>query len=81
MAQPLHEDNEARERAFEQVADVLLTVEHSLARARKAHRALQKSGADRNAELAMGDAVASLERTRKRLQQDALLAGNEVRLL
>lgn len=71
----------ARERAMGEVSDVLLNVEHALSRARRGLKVVVKDGADRNAELALVDAIADLERTRKRLMQDTYFAGDRVRLL
>lgn len=44
-------DQAAHERAAAQVSDVLLTLEHALARAKKGLAQVKKDGADRNAEL------------------------------
>lgn len=74
-------DEVARERAMGEVSDVLLNVEHALARAKRAHKVVVKDGADRNAELALRDAIADLDRIRKRLMQDTYFAGDRVRLL
>lgn len=71
----------AEERAAAQVSDVLLTLEHALARARKGLAAVRKDGVDRNAELALGDTVKELDRLRKRLLQDTYFAGDSVRLI
>lgn len=71
----------ARERAAAQVSDVLLTMEHALARAKKAYAVVTKDGADRNAELALADAVKELDRLRKRLTRDTYYAGDALRLI
>ncbi|MEP6665566.1 MAG: hypothetical protein ABJA81_03865 [Nocardioidaceae bacterium] len=71
----------ARERAAGQVSDVLLNLEHTLARAKKAHKLVAKDGVDSNAELALVDAIRELERVRKRLQQDTYFAGDSLRLI
>lgn len=71
----------ARERAAAQVSDVLVTMEHALARAKKAHALVAKDGADSNAELALADAVKELDRLRKRLTRDTYYAGDALRLL
>jgi len=71
----------ALERAKGEVSDVLLNVEHALDRARKARKVVTKDGVDRNAELALGEAIAGLEILRKRLLQDTYFAGDNVRLL
>ena len=70
----------ARERASAHVSDVLLNIEHALDRAKRAHKAVAKDGADPNAELALADAVKELERVRKRLMQDTYFAV-DVRLI
>lgn len=74
-------DQAAQERAAAQVSDVLLTLEHALARAKKGLAQVKKDGADRNAELALADTVKELERLRKRLLQDTYIAGDAVRLI
>ncbi len=74
-------DSAARERAAGQVSDVLLNLEHTLARAKKAQKVVAKDGVDGNAELALGEAIRDLERVRKRLQQDTYFAGDSLRLL
>ncbi|MGH3448997.1 MAG: hypothetical protein ACRDP4_15370, partial [Nocardioidaceae bacterium] len=71
----------ALERAAGQVSDVLLNLENSLARAKKAKKAVAKDGVDSNAELALGDTIRELERVRKRLQQDTYFAGDSLRLI
>lgn len=71
----------ARERAAAQVSDVLLTLEHALARARRGHKVVVKDGVDRNAELALAEAARDIERIRKRLMQDTYFAGDAVRLI
>jgi len=71
----------ALERAKGEVSDVLLTVEHALDRAKRARKVVVKDGADRNAELALGESIQSLEKLRKRLLQDTYFAGDNIRLL
>lgn len=83
MSQPASERSDeqvARERAAAEVSDVLLNIEHALARARKAQSAVAKDGVDVNAELALGDAVKDLARLRKRLTQDTYFA-SDMRLI
>lgn len=58
---------------------MLLNLEHTVARAKKAHKAVSKDGVDANAELAL--AVKDLERVRKRLQQDTYFVGDSLRLI
>jgi predicted O-methyltransferase YrrM len=77
MSQPASERSAhqvARERAAAEVSDVLLNLEHALARAKKARAVVAQDGADVNAELALGDTVKELERLRKRLTQDTYFA-------
>jgi hypothetical protein len=71
----------ARERASAEVSDVLLNLEHALARAKKAQKAVSKDGADPNAELALGNVVKEIDRLRKRLTQDTYFAGDALRLI
>ncbi len=70
----------AEERAMAEVSDVLLNLEHTLARARKARKRLGSGVEGHNARLALDDAVKVLEVARKRLQQDAYFGGDELRL-
>jgi len=85
MSQPATSDRDAeqvaRERAAAEVSDVLLNLDHTLARARRAHKMLRKDGADRNAELALDAVITELQRVRKRLTQDAVYAGDDLRLM
>ena len=79
MSQPAAQrSNEqvARERAAAEVSDVLLNIEHALARAKKAQKTVGKDQVDVNAALALGDAVRDLERIRKRLTQDTYFASD-----
>lgn len=71
----------AEERAMAEVSDVLLNLEHTLARAKKARKRLASGVEGHNARLALDDAVKSLEAARKRLQQDAYFAGDDLRLI
>ena len=83
MSQPASERSDeqvARERAAAEVSDVLLNLEHALARAKKAKSVVAKDGVDVNAELALGDTVKDLERLRKRLTQDTYFA-SDMRLI
>jgi hypothetical protein len=78
---PRSEAQAAHERAMSEVSDVLINVEHALARAKKAKKRLGASPEESNALLALGDAIKSLEQVRTRLQKDAFFAGNEMRLV
>jgi hypothetical protein len=64
-----------------EVSDVLLNLEHTIARARKARKRMGVSVAQHNAGLALDDAVKSLEAARKRLQRDTYFSGDELRLI
>lgn len=75
------QDQVAHERAMGEVSDVLLNVEHSLTRAKKALKVVAKVGGEPNVELALSDAVRDLEKLRKRLLQDTYFAGDAIRLL
>jgi hypothetical protein len=77
MSQPGYErtdDQILRERAGTEVSDVLLNLEHTLARARKAHKVVSKDGVDVNAELALTQLITELDRLRKRFTQDTYYA-------
>jgi hypothetical protein len=79
MSQPAAEqgdDQIARERAATQVSDVLLNLEHTLARARKGHKIVAKDGVDVNAELALTDLIRELDKLRKRFTQDTYYASD-----
>ena len=69
------------ERAKAEVSDVLLNIEHALDRAKRARKNVAKDGVDSNAELALAEAAAGLERLRKRLFQDTYFAGDNLRLM
>lgn len=71
----------ARERAKGEVSDVLLNLEHTITRARRAIKVVTKDGADRNAELALREVISELDRLRKGLMRDTYFAGDKVRLL
>lgn len=71
----------AHERALGEISDVMLNLEHTIARAKKALTRVRKSGGDNNVELALVDAIADLERSHKRLMQDTYYAGDSLRLI
>ncbi len=87
MAQPNHRPTErdpdqlVYEQAMAEVSDVLLNLEHKLARARKAQRRLGVTAAEHNARLALDDVIVALDSARKRLQKDAYFSGDELRLI
>ena len=79
MSQPAPEreaQQVALERASSQVSDVLLNLEHTLARARKGLKVVSADGVDVNAELALADLIKDLERLRKRLTQDTYFSSD-----
>jgi hypothetical protein len=69
------------ERAMGEVSDVLLNLEHTVARAKKALKVVSKGGAEPNAELALAAVVKDLESARKRLMKDTYFAGDAIRLI
>lgn len=85
MSRPAHDprttEQVAHERAMNEVSDVLLNVEHAIARAKKAARRLGDSPQEHNAKLALADALVTMEGARTRLQKDTYFAGNELRLV
>lgn len=64
-----------------EVSDVLLNLEHTIARAKKARGVVTKKCDEPNIEFALNDLIKELDRTRKRLLQDTYYAGDAVRLL
>jgi hypothetical protein len=74
-------EERAREVALGEVSDVLLNLEHSLARARRALAKVRKGDPEPNIEHALVAAIAEIEKTRKRLMQDTYYAGDALRLL
>ena len=71
----------AQEQAMGEISDVLLNLEHTIARSKKALAQVKKSGANHNVELALIDTIADLARTHKRLLQDTYYAGDSLRLI
>jgi len=71
----------AHENALGEISDVLLNLEHTTARAKKALIRVRKAGGDTNVELALVEALDDLRRTHKRLMQDTYYAGDSVRLI
>lgn len=67
-------DQASRERALGEVSDVLLNLDHTLARAKKAKGRLAKDPEAHNAVLAVDDLVRELEKARKRLVHDTYYA-------
>lgn len=64
-----------------EVSDVLLNLEHTISRARKARRKLGGAASQHNVSLALDDALKALESVRKRLQKDTYFSGDELRLI
>lgn len=71
----------AREVALAEVSDVLLNLEHTIARTKKAIATARKSGSATNAELALSDALTDLEKVHKRLMHDTYYAADSLRLI
>jgi len=69
-----------REQALGEISDVLLNLEHTLARAKKAQARVRKSGGDHTIELALAELITDLERTHKRFMQDTYYSAEKVRL-
>jgi ABC-type nitrate/sulfonate/bicarbonate transport system ATPase subunit len=71
----------AHELVMNGVSDVLLNIEHALSRAKKAKVQASKYDEEVNAKLALDEAIVSLDKTRKRLMQDAYYRQEALRLL
>jgi hypothetical protein len=71
----------ANELAMGEVSDVMLNLEHTLARARAARKKVVKLGTERNVELALSDLITELDQVRKRLTRNAYYPQDTVRLL
>ncbi|MBX3089855.1 MAG: hypothetical protein KF772_04650 [Cryobacterium sp.] len=71
----------AHENALGEISDVLLNLEHTIDRSKKALARVRKAGGDSNVELALEEALADLQRVHKRLMQDTYYAGDSVRLI
>ncbi len=69
------------EAATAHLSDVMLNVEHALARARTAKKAVAKAKGEENIELALADCVRELEKVRKRLMQDGYFGSDTIRLV
>ena len=67
-------DQVSRERSLGEVSDVLLNLDHTLARAKKAKTRIAKDPGAHNALLALDDLIRDLERARKRLVHDTYYA-------
>ncbi len=71
----------AHELVMNGVSDVLLNIEHALSRAKKVRVHAAKHEEEVNAKLALDEAIEALEKTRKRLMQDAYYRQEALRLL
>lgn len=71
----------AHENTLGEISDVLLNLEHTIARAKKALVRVRKAGGDANVELALTEALDDVQRTHKRLMQYTYYAGDSVRLI
>lgn len=78
---PRRPSDEDREQAMGEVSAVLLNLEHTIDRAKKALKKVKKTGADPNVELALEQAIKDLTARHKRLMQDTYYAGDAIRLL
>ena len=67
-------DQVSRERSLGEVSDVLLNLDHTLARAKKAKTRIAKDPEAHNALLVLDDLIRDLERARKRLVHDTYYA-------
>lgn len=85
MTRPAHDprsmEQATHEQAMTDVSDVLLNLEHTIARAKKAAKRMGDAPEEHNAKLAISDALIALETARKRLQKDTYYAGGDLRLL
>jgi hypothetical protein len=71
----------ATERAMAEVSAVMLNIEHSLERARVAHKRVAGMGDSRNIELALKDTIQALEKLRKQFRKDAYNPTDTLRLM
>jgi len=80
---PMHRTSAqvSHERALAETSDVLLNLDHTIARAKKARTIVARDDDERNVELALGDLITELDRVRKRLMRDTYYAGDALRLL
>ena len=71
----------AHEAALGEVSDVMLNLEHTISRAKKALTRVRKGANVNNVEMALVETIADLEKTHKRLMQDTYYAGDNLRLI
>lgn len=74
-------EDAAHEAVMNGVSNVLLNIEHAVSLAKKTRTQAAKTDEERNAMLALDEAITSLQATRKRLMQDAYYRQAELRLL
>ena len=74
-------DQVARERALGEVSDVMLNLDHTLDRAKRARSRVIKDPEAHNVKLALDDLIRELERARKRMVQDTYYADDTLRLI
>jgi hypothetical protein len=74
-----HQQN--HERAMAEVADVMVNLDQTIARAVKARKKLGDSPEEHNAKLALHDTIALLRKVRSRLERDTFFGGDELRLV
>lgn len=78
---PRSAEQSAQEDAMRQVSDVILNIDQAIARARKGIKRIGDTGEERNARLALADALKGLQDVKARLKKDAYYSGTDLRLL
>jgi hypothetical protein len=81
MPDPRGQQQQNQERAMSEVADVVVNLDHTIARAVKAKKKLGESPEEHNAKLALEDALTLLRKVRSRLERDTFFGGDELRLV
>lgn len=79
------DEDAAHEKAFGYVDSVVLNIDNALRVAKKGRKAIgstdDRSGSERNVDLALADFVKEVEAARKRLVQDTYYSGPDTRLI
>ena len=81
MADPRGQEQQNHEKAMSEVSDVMVNLDHTIARAVKARKRLGESPEEHNAKLALTDALSLLRQVRTRLERDTYFGGDELRLV
>ncbi|MEH3136140.1 MAG: hypothetical protein PGN30_14205 [Mycolicibacterium neoaurum] len=81
MADPRRQEQQNHEKAMSEVSDVMVNLDHTIARATKARKRLGESPEEHNAKLALSDALNMLRQVRTRLERDTYFGGDELRLV